>query len=83
MLTGEKGTAYDGFTVSAAGGDKPYAYALVGTWPAGISVDAQTGEVSGTPTADVSFASLSVKVTDEQGSTAQLDAFTLVISASG
>lgn len=83
VLTGEDGTEYDGFTVTAAGGDKPYTYALVGTWPAGLSIDAQTGEVSGTPTEDGSFAGLSVKVTDDLGSTAQLDAFTLVISAAG
>lgn len=80
VLTGQVGVAYDGFTVEATGGDQPYTYSLVGTWPAGITIDPDTGEVSGTPTEDGSFGDLSVRVTDDRGSTAELDEFTLVIS---
>lgn len=81
VLTGKSGTAYTGFTATASGGSTPYVYALVGTWPTGISVNTSTGAVSGTPTEDGSFADLSVKVTDDDGETAQLDTFTLVVAA--
>lgn len=80
VLTGQDGVAYEGFTVEATGGDLPYTFSLVGTWPAGIIIDSESGEVSGTPSEDGSFEDLSVRVTDEQGSTADLDEFTLVIS---
>ena len=79
VLTGQDGVAYDGFTVTATGGKLPYVYSLVGTWPAGLSIDADTGEVSGTPTEDGSFADLSVRVTDDDTDTADLAEFTLVI----
>lgn len=81
VLTGTINVAYDGFTATASGGSTPYTYAAVGTWPAGITVNSSTGAVSGTPTASGSFASLSVKVTDADSETAQLDTFTLVIAA--
>lgn len=80
VTTGQVGVAYDGFQVTATGGDQPYVFSLVGTWPDGITIDPDTGEVSGEPEEDGSFTNLSVRVTDERGNTAQLDAFTLVIS---
>src|SRR5690606_5981122 len=64
VLTATQNSAYAGFTVSATGGATPYVYALVGTWPTGITVNSSSGAVSGTPTEDGSFAGLSVKVTD-------------------
>ncbi|TCN30355.1 putative Ig domain-containing protein [Sinorhizobium americanum] len=72
---------YAGFDASASGGVAPYSYSLVGTWPAGISINSSTGAVSGTPTEAGSFASLSVRVTDAETDTADLDSFTLVVSA--
>jgi hypothetical protein len=80
VLTGQDGVAYAGFTVSAVGGTTPYVYALVGTWPTGLSINSGTGAVTGTPTQDGSFANLSVKVTDDDGEEAQLPTFTLVIA---
>lgn len=79
VLTGQSGVAYDGFTVSAVGGTTPYVYSLVGTWPAGLSINSGTGAVSGTPSEDGSFADLSVRVTDDDSETADLPTFTLVI----
>src|SRR5690606_21359155 len=38
VLTGQDGVAYEGFTVEATGGDQPYTYSLVGTWPPGITI---------------------------------------------
>lgn len=81
VTTGTSGTAYTGFTATAAGGVKPYTYALVGTWPTGLSVSSTTGAVSGTPSESGTFATLSVKVTDDAGATAQLDTFTITVAA--
>src|SRR5690606_2860563 len=39
VLTATEDSAYTGFTVSATGGATPYVYALVGDWPAGISIN--------------------------------------------
>lgn len=81
VLSATEGEAYAGFTATAAGGTGPYVYSLVGTWPAGISINADTGAVSGTPTEDGSFGGLSVRVTDAALATDDLDAFTLEVEA--
>lgn len=81
VLTATKDAAYAGFTVKANGGASPIVYALVGTWPAGISINSSTGAVSGTPTAAGTFANLSVKVTDADSEASQLPMFTLVVAA--
>lgn len=80
VLEAQDGVAYDGFTVTATGGEMPYTFSLVGDWPAGLSINADTGAVSGTPTEDGSFATLSVRVTDDLGTTDDLDAFTIVVA---
>lgn len=81
VLTGTINVAYAGFTVSSQGGAAPRVYALVGTWPAGITVNSSTGVVSGTPTASGTFAGLSVKVTDASSKVDQIPTFSLVIAA--
>lgn len=81
VLTATQNSAYTGFTVTAKGGATPYTYALVGTWPAGISINSGTGAVSGTPTEAGTFEGLSVKVTDADSEVSQLDTFTLVVAA--
>lgn len=78
---GTVNVAYAGFTVTASGGVAPYTYSLVGTWPAGITVNSSTGEVSGTPTESGTFADLSVRATDDDSATADLPTFTLTIAA--
>lgn len=83
VLTGTENAAYTGFTVSAVGGEPAYTYALVGTWPTGISINSSTGAVTGTPTEGGSFTGLSVKVTDSDSEVAQLATFTLEIEAAG
>ncbi|TIU02345.1 MAG: hypothetical protein E5W43_00955 [Mesorhizobium sp.] len=76
-------TAYAGFTAVASGGSLPYTYSLVGSWPPGISIDSSTGVVSGTPTHPGTYASLSVRVTDGVGATADMAAFTITVAISG
>lgn len=76
-------SAYAGFTVSASGGSLPYTYSLVGSWPSGISINSSSGVVSGTPTIPGSYPSLSVRVTDGAGATADLPTFSITVSISG
>jgi hypothetical protein len=82
VTTATQGVAYSGFTASASGGATPYTFSLVGSWPTGISINSSTGAVSGTPTASGTFASLSVRVTDNLGATADLATFTLTVGVS-
>jgi endo-1,4-beta-xylanase len=82
ILTAEEDVAYAGFTVAAVNGIAPHVYSLVGTWPAGLSINPVTGAVSGTPTEDGIFPSLSVRVTDAALDTDDLPSFTLSVAAS-
>jgi hypothetical protein len=57
--------------VAASGGTTPYVYKLTGTLPSGISFDAVTGQLSGTPTATQGLTTYIVTVTDAAKATAQ------------
>lgn len=73
------GTPYT-FAPTRAGGHAPYAFALTGTLPSGLSFSTSTGEIDGTPMAS-GTASLSIEVTDGDGLTSTLGPFDLVVSA--
>ena len=62
LPNGVVGTAYTGVTVVAAGGTTPYAWTATGL-PAGLSIDPNTGAITGTPTVG-GPASIVVTVTD-------------------
>jgi hypothetical protein len=66
LSTGVVGQSYsDG--VSASGGVAPYTYALSGSLPPGLSLDPDSGAISGVPSADGYFP-FSIIATDSSGS---------------
>lgn len=80
VLTGDVGVAYAGFTVAAANGRGGNVFAVAsGALPDGLTLDAETGAVAGTPTQAGSFTA-EIGVTDASLHLDVLDAFTIVIS---
>ena len=79
LPAGQAGASYRA-TLTASGGTTPYTWSLTsGTLPAGLSLNTATGAITGTPTAPVSGASLSFKVTDS-GNPVQTSTATLVLT---
>ena len=64
MTSGEVGVAFNSGAMTVTGGTAPYTFSVVGTLPAGLTLNTSTGAVTGTPTASGSF---SIKVTDKNG----------------
>jgi Putative Ig domain len=65
------GTAINNFSpLTASGGTPPYAYSYTGTLPAGLSLNASTGVVTGTPTSTYATAVLVFSVKDASNVTA-------------
>ncbi len=62
--SGTVGVAFSSGPLTVAGGTMPYSYLIAGTLPAGLTLNATNGAVSGTPTASGSF---SVQVKDAIG----------------
>ena len=80
-LSWEQGELIDPLTLPAAtGGDKPLTYALAPALPPGLSFDATTRVLSGTPETQVSAERYTYTVTDADGDTASL-AFRLAATA--
>jgi hypothetical protein len=79
LPNGQVGVAYAA-TLAATGGTTPYSWALTaGTLPAGLSLNAATGAITGTPSATASATSLTFKVTDS-GTPAQSGSVTLALT---
>lgn len=69
LVKGTVGKPYSARLI-AAGGDEPYTFSTTGSLPAGLSLAAGTGVISGTPTA-AGKTTVTVKVADAAGATAQ------------
>lgn len=80
ITNGTKDVAYT-FCFVATGGVGPYTWSKSWTLPTGVTLNASTGCLSGTPTQSGTFGSGSVTVTDSQGSpdTATLTPVSLTI----
>jgi hypothetical protein len=69
-------------TLTATGGKAPLSWAISsGTLPAGLTLAASTGAISGTPTATAAMAAMTVTVTDSSA-TAQTKSVTLTLNVS-
>ena len=64
VTTGDVGVPFDSGPINVTGGTAPYSYSIVGTLPAGLTLNTSTGAVTGTPTASGTF---SFQVTDSLG----------------
>ncbi|MDR2327040.1 MAG: putative Ig domain-containing protein [Acidovorax sp.] len=68
LHAGAVNTAYSE-TLTSSGGQGPYTYAVsAGSLPAGLTLNAATGQITGTPSASGSF-SFTIQVTDSHGAT--------------
>lgn len=80
LPTGNVGSAYSG-AISATGGVSPYSFSVsAGALPTGLSLNASTGKIIGTPSVVISKA-FWVKVSDAQGNSNRLHS-TITIDAS-
>jgi len=52
-------------------------FTAVGSFPAGISINSQTGAIEGKPTEEGTFAGLSIRISDASGSAATSNQFTI------
>lgn len=63
------------------GGTAPYTYELIsGTVPTGTTFNPSTGDIAGTPPVSGSYPGIRVRVTDQGGSTATSNTYTISIS---
>jgi hypothetical protein len=82
LPSGQVGTAYSA-TLAASGGTTPYTWSLTsGTLPAGLTLNAATGAISGTPTATANAIALTFMVTDSS-SPAQSKSVNLTLTIVG
>jgi hypothetical protein len=84
LASGQVGTPYS-TTLAASGGTAPYRWSLSsGTLPNGLSLNASTGTVGGTPSASVANTSLIFKVSDSSNpALSQTANLSLTISPAG
>jgi hypothetical protein len=78
-----QGTAATAFTpVTSSGGYGTLTYAVSPSLPKGLSFDTTTGQISGTPSAQLSSTTFTVTVTDSTTPTAQTDTATFDLAVS-
>lgn len=80
LPNGQLGSPYDA-VLAATGGTQPYTWSATGNLPPGITLNPNSGDFAGTPTAAGTF-SFTVTVTDAKGQTAQ-QGFTVDVTQGG
>ena len=81
-LSGTYGTSYS-LTISSSGGAGSNSFTLAsGSLPSGVTLNASTGTISGTPSATGNFA-IAISVSDSNSATATTSSFTISISSGG
>ena len=79
-LTAVVDSAY-ALSLSSSGGSGGNSFAIsTGTLPAGLTINASTGAISGTPTS-AGTSAITVRVTDSNSATATTSAFTITVNA--
>lgn len=74
--------AYAGFAVSGTGGMEPYVFSVhSGALPTGITLNASTGVVAGTPTVEDDFVDIILRVTDAFGDVNDLAPFDIDVTS--
>ncbi|MBY0397202.1 MAG: Ig domain-containing protein, partial [Thermoleophilia bacterium] len=66
---------------AAAGGRGPFAFAMVGTLPAGLTLNATSGTITGSATTIGDVAGLRVRATDQDGRVGTSDPFAISVAA--
>ncbi|HTA45977.1 MAG TPA: FG-GAP-like repeat-containing protein [Bryobacteraceae bacterium] len=80
LPSGQTGVWYSA-ALAATGGSAPYNWQLVsGTLPAGLTLNTQTGQISGTPIASITNTPLMFKVTDSTTPSAQTATVSLALT---
>lgn len=81
--TGTEGSAFSlDLSTYFSGTETPFSYAVqAGTLPAGLSLNASTGVISGTPTATDTQSGIVVRATDATPNAADTNAFSITINA--
>lgn len=83
--TGTEGAAFSlGLSTYFSGSETPFAYSVQsGTLPAGLSLNASTGVISGTPTTAGVSSGIVIRATDATPDTADTNSFSITINAAG
>lgn len=75
------GKAYTAQTLATSNGTSPFTWAVTtGALPAGLTIGASTGTISGTPTTAISNTTFTITATDAAGATAS-QSYTMTINA--
>lgn len=81
-INGMNTRVYPGFTPLVVGGVFPYTFSIsAGTLPTGLSIDPDSGTISGTPTVNGTQSNIRIRVTDDDGNFEDSDPFSIQIFA--
>jgi hypothetical protein len=82
------GSPITSFTITAANGKAPYTYSLAsGTFPPGVSINASTGVVGGTPTSSPTpgvpylYVAILIRATDANGHFGDFKTFSMSLTS--